>query len=132
VITLIGSVAARVRWPTLAPLPALLALAIATSGCGAAGHAAAATAAPRRTCADISAVLSDGPDPSADPVGYAEAQILPLRQIRTSDHTLAHAITALSAAYRNFFDSNGKSAAAKAAVAAAAKRVDSFCPGATS
>jgi hypothetical protein len=130
VITLIRSFAARVRWQILAPLLALLALVIAATGC-ASGHSGTSAAAPLRTCQDISAVLSDGPEQSADPVGYAEAQILPLRQIHTDDHALGRAISELSAAYRTFFDSNG-APAAKQAVAAASKRIDKFCPGAAS
>jgi hypothetical protein len=89
-------------------------------------------AAVRATCAKVSAVLSDGPDPDADPVGYAEAQILPLGQIRTSDAQLRAAIGKLSSAYRTFFDSNGSSGAAKLAVAAASKQISSFCAGAAS
>ena len=84
------------------------------------------------TCSQVSAVLSDGPDPTADPVGYAEAQILPLGQIRTPDPQLRAAIGELARAYRAFFDSNGTSGADKTAVATASKRIDSFCPGATS
>ena len=128
-ITLIRCVASRTRWQVLAPLVAFLALTAAISGCGSAGHSGA-SAARRRACQDVSAVLSDGPDSQVDPVGYAQAQILPLLQIRTDDHALGHAIADLSAAYRRFFDSNGSSAAAKRAVSAAARRVDSFCPGA--
>jgi len=86
----------------------------------------------RTTCAQVSAVLSDGPDPDADPVGYAEAQILPLGQIRTSDPQLRAAIGRLAGAYRAFFDSNGDSSAARQAVATASKQVNSFCPGAAS
>ncbi len=37
----------------------------------------------KQTCKQVEAVLSDGPDPEADPVGYAQAQILPLREIHT-------------------------------------------------
>jgi len=89
-------------------------------------------AAVRATCTKVSAVLSDGPDPDADPVGYAEAQILPLGQIRTSDAQLRAAIGKLASAYRTFFDSNGSSSTAKQAVAAASKQINSFCPGAAS
>jgi hypothetical protein len=92
----------------------------------------ASAAAVRATCTQVSAVLSDGPDPDADPVGYAEAQILPLGQIRTSDAQLRAAIGKLASAYQAFFDSNGSSSAAKLAVAAASKRVNSLCPGAAS
>ena len=41
-------------------------------------------------------MLSDGPDPDSDPVGYAEAQILPLGQIHTSDAQLRTAIGKLA------------------------------------
>jgi hypothetical protein len=101
-----------------------------SSGPAAAGTAS--TAAVRATCARVSAVLSDGPDPDSDPVGYAEAQILPLGQIHTSDAQLRAAIGKLASAYRAFFASNGNSSSAKLAVAAASKRVNSFCPGAAS
>src|SRR6202167_1744857 len=107
----------------------------ASSGSAAAGTAAAgtaSTAAVHATCAQVSAVLSDGPDPDSDPVGYAEGQILPLGQIHTSDAQLRAAIGKLAGAYRTFFDSNGNSASAKLAVAAASKRINSFCPGAAS
>jgi hypothetical protein len=89
-------------------------------------------AAVRETCTQVSAVLSDGPDPDADPVGYAEAQIMPLGQIHTSDVRLRSAITRLAGAYRAFFASNGTSPAAKLAVASASHQINSFCPGAAS
>ncbi len=89
-------------------------------------------AAVRAACTQLSAVLSDGPDPDADPVGYAEAQILPLGQIRTPDLPLRAALSKLAAAYRAFFASNGTSSPAKLAVAAATKRINALCPGAAS
>lgn len=129
---------ARFRRPTLLALTSLGLSALlgacsssaASSGSAAAGTAS--TAAVHATCAQVSAVLSDGPDPDSDPVGYAEAQILPLGQIHTSDAQLRAAIGKLAGAYRTFFDSNGNSASAKLAVAAASKRINSFCPGAAS
>ena len=129
---------ARFRGPTLLALTSLGLSALlgacsssaASSGSAAAGTAS--TAAVHATCAQVSAVLSDGPDPDSDPVGYAEAQILPLGQIHTSDAQLRAAIGKLAGAYRTFFDSNGNSASAKLAVAAASKRINSFCPGAAS
>ncbi len=129
---------ARFRGPTLLALTSLGLSALlgacsssaASSGSAAAGTAS--TAAVHTTCAQVSAVLSDGPDPDSDPVGYAEAQILPLGQIHTSDAQLRAAIGKLAGAYRTFFDSNGSSASAKLAVAAASKRINSFCPGAAS
>ncbi len=98
-------------------------------GCGSPAGTSAATA---NTCQQVSAVLSDGPDPGADPVGYAEAQILPLRQISTADSALHAVIGQLADAYQQFFASDGKSSSAKQAVAAASNRLDSICPGAAS
>ena len=77
-------------------------------------------------------MLSDGPDPDADPVGYAEAQILPLGQIHTTDAPLRTAIGRLAGAYKAFFASNGTSGSAKLAVASASKQVNAICPGAAS
>jgi hypothetical protein len=91
---------------------------------------AAAAASTRRTCAQVTAVLSDGPDPGADQVGYAEAQILPLRQVHGSTPALRSAIADLADAYAKFFASNGKSAAATRAVASAAAHMNKLCPGA--
>ena len=129
---------ARFRGPTLLALTSLGLSALlgacssaAPSSASAAGGTAS-TAAVHTTCAQVSAVLSDGPDPDSDPVGYAEAQILPLGQIHTSDAQLRAAIGKLASAYRTFFDSNGSSSSAKLAVAAASKRINSFCPGAAS
>jgi hypothetical protein len=124
-----GFAAAALIAPGLAAL-----LAACASPAAASGPVAATTPATEVhvTCSQVSAVLSDGPDPTADPVGYAEAQILPLGQIRTPDPQLRSAISELTRAYRAFFDSNGTSAGAQTAVAAASKRIDSFCPGAAS
>lgn len=74
-------------------------------------------------------MLSDGPDPGADPVGYAEAQILPLRQVHTSDGQLRAAINGLDAAYQQMFSTNG-AAAARRAVTKASDRTNAICPGA--
>ncbi len=126
---------ARIRRLATATVPAL-GLCIVLGACsGGAAKAPAPASAPtssavRATCSQVSAVLSDGPDPTADPVGYAEAQVLPLQQIRTPDTQLKAAINRLASAYRAFFDSGGSSSTAKLAVAAASKRIDSFCPGA--
>ena len=130
-------VVARIRGFAAVALiaPGLTALLAACASPAAASRpATAATSATEVhvTCSQVSAVLSDGPDPAADPVGYAEAQILPLGQIRAPDPQLRTAIGELARAYQAFFDSNGTSAAAKAAVTSASKRIDSFCPGATS
>jgi hypothetical protein len=107
---------------------AFILVALLACGCGSSAHASAT----ENTCQQVSAVLSDGPDPGADPVGYAEAQILPLRQIRSADPALRAAIGRLADAYQQFFATDGKSSGAKNAVAAASNRLNSICPGAAS
>jgi hypothetical protein len=124
--------AVRVRRPG-ALILAVLGIAALLSACGSGASPAAASAATvQATCSQVSSVLSDGPDPGADPVGYAQAQVLPLGQIRTPDATLRAAISGLASAYKEYYASNGASHAASAAVAAASKRLDAICPGATS
>ena len=108
---------------------AIGAVALGAGLLGACGSSATAAAPP--ACQKVSAALSDGPDPDADPVGYAQAQILPLRQIHTSDHTLQMAIDRLSTAYQAFVTAGGDRGAKKG-VTAAASAVDAICPGATS
>jgi hypothetical protein len=84
------------------------------------------------TCQQVSAVLSDGPDPGEDPVGYAEAQILPLRQVSSANPALRAAIGQLADAYQQFFASDGKNSNAKEAVTIASQKLNSICPGAAS
>jgi hypothetical protein len=84
------------------------------------------------TCQQVSAVLADGPDPDADPVGYAEAQIIPLRRLDVPNQALRTVVSQLADAYQQFFVSNGKSSTAKEAVAVASKKLNSLCPGAAS
>jgi hypothetical protein len=115
----------------LAVVPAL-ALALAACGGSAGTSAAAAPASTRQSCQQIGAVLADGPDPDADPAGYAEAQILPLSQVRIADQPLKTAVGQLDSAYRQLLRSNGSSSAAAKAVAAASKKVNAICPGAAS
>ena len=120
-------------WSGGSRLGVAIVAAAALAACGS-SHPAAVDAAGtplRQSCAAVAAVLANGPDFSEDPVGYAEAQILPLLQVKTTDAALHTALGQLSAAYRQFEASNG-SKAAKAAVAAASARVDAVCPGATS
>lgn len=74
-------------------------------------------------------MLSDGPDPGADPVGYAWAQVLPLGRIKTSDRTLRNAIDNLASAYQQFYKANGVGPAADHAVSRAAARINTLCPG---
>jgi hypothetical protein len=119
----------RLRGGALA-VSALASCAVVLGACGSSGPSQASSAL-SRACQDVSAVLSDGPDPTADPVGYAEAQILPLRHVRTSDAALEAAIEDLDSAYQQYFSTNGASTA-KRAVTKASTRLDAICPGATS
>lgn len=76
-------------------------------------------------------VLSDGPDPGADPVGYAEAQVLPLRQLKIAEPALREAVQKLGSAYEAFASSTGHASAADALKVSAAERVlNAICPGA--
>jgi len=84
------------------------------------------------TCEQVSGVLSDGPDPDADPVGFAEAHILLLRQVDTTDQALRGALSQLADANQKFVASNGKSANAREAIAVASKKLNPICPGAAS
>jgi hypothetical protein len=120
----------RRRARVLLATPLLISTAAILAGCGSSG-ASQASSAPKATCQEIAATLSDGPDPSADPVGYAEAQILPLREIRTSDASLRSAVDKLASAYQAFSATNG-SATAKRAVSTASAQVNALCPGAAS
>jgi len=101
----------------------------AKSAKAASGNSAAAI---ETTCQQVSAVLADGPDPDADPVGYAEAQVIPLRGITAPGQALRSVVSQLADAYQQFYASNGKSSTAKEAVAVASKKLNSFCPGAAS
>jgi hypothetical protein len=85
----------------------------------------------QQQCTSVADVLSDGPDPGADPVGYAEAQILPLRQLKLTDPSLSKAVKTLAAAYEAYATSTGPAnASAKLKVSKAEDAVNSICPGA--
>jgi hypothetical protein len=115
-------------------LGALLALAVAACGSSSAPpssrpSSAALVGPPKQQyCVTVGDVLSDGPDPGADPVGYAQAQILPLRQLKIADAPLRRAVDALASAYQAFSSGNGDSASTKQ-VSAAEKAVNALCPG---
>jgi hypothetical protein len=108
--------------------PALVVLA----GCGSssAGGTSSASRLPTPPiCTQIGGVLGNGPDPDADPVGYAEAQITPLGAIHASSPALQHAITSLDSAFRHEFAANA-SPASKRAVRSAKRQINALCPGA--
>ncbi len=107
-----------------------VALGLGLAACGPA-PASSATPAVSAACAQVGAALSDGPDPGADPVGYAEAQIRPLRAIKITDRQLRTAVSELASGYAAVFASDGKSAAAAKTVAAAARKVKAVCKGVT-
>jgi len=115
--------------PALAVAPAVV-LTLALAACSSSG--ASTATATKKTCQQVGAILADGPDPAADPAGHAEAQILPLHQIRTSNARLRTAIGQLDTAYQQLFASNGASSSAIQAVADATKKINAICPGAAS
>jgi hypothetical protein len=98
------------------------------SACSSSGSTQSTTVS-SAACQNVTAVLSDGPDPDADPVGYAQAQILPLKQVHTSDQQLAKAIDTLTAAYQEMVSTNGGTAATKAETKAS-NQLNALCPGA--
>ncbi len=104
----------------------------APASASASTSASTAKAMVQATCQQIGAVLSDGPDPGADPVGYAQAQVFPLRHISVASSPLRTLVGQLADAYQQFYTSGGKSADAKQAVAVATKKLNSICPGAAS
>jgi hypothetical protein len=102
------------------------------AACGSSGTSGQA-AGTAQVCQQVSAVLSDGPDPGADPVGYALAQVRPLRQIKvTADPALRQAVDGLAAAYQTFYDDNGKGSVATDAVNRAGRTMNGLCPGSVS
>lgn len=108
---------------------ALLATAIAACGSSSASHPATSVilgTTIQQDCTAIGDVLSDGPDPDADSAGYAQAQVLPLRQLKIGDATLQHDVLTLAGAYQALSASGGTGAAT--AVTKAEKAVNSICP----
>jgi hypothetical protein len=106
---------------------------LAACSAGSAAHLASPPPpAVSAACSEVAAALSDGPDPNTDPIGYAEAQIKPLRAISTSDSELRTAINSLAMAYARVFGSNGRNSAAARAVATESRKVNAICPGSAS
>lgn len=116
---------------TLALLGFAALSATAVGACGSSSHssdAALVGTVREQQCTNIADVLSDGPDPNADPVGYAEAQVLPLEQLKISDPTLRRAVRQLAHAYGVFSSTDGKAVSAAVKVSAAEGEIDRLCP----
>jgi len=117
-------------------LLALAGLAAATvAACSSAQATSSGTAlygsARSQQCTAVADVLSDGPDPTADPAGYAEAQVLPLHQLRLTITPLRTAVTRLAGAYQAYAASTGAAGTAAALqVSRAEAAVNAICPGA--
>jgi len=104
------------------------------AACGSSGSGGGAASAHASTavCQKILAVLSDGPDPDADPVGYALSQILPLGQVHTSDQAVSTTLHSLIAADHALVKSNGADKTAKADIKKADDSLNTACPGVAS
>jgi hypothetical protein len=93
------------------------------------GGSSTQSQAPTAVCQKVLAVLSDGPDPDADPVGYALSQIAPLGQIHSSDSELAQRLSALISADETLVHSNGSDHAASKSIAKDDADLNKDCPG---
>jgi hypothetical protein len=119
------------------PLVLLALGAVAAASVAACGSSPATSSAAlygtaiQQQCTSVADVLSDGPDPTADPTGYAEAQVLPLRQLKISDAELRRAVQQLATAYQSFSTSTGTAGTAAAVQASKDEAaVNAICPGA--
>lgn len=111
---------------------AFLALAVAACGSSSSSQPSSATVLGtviQQDCTAVADVLSDGPDPSSDSIGYAQAQVLPLRQLKITDAVLHRAVLALAASYQAFSTGAGAgSSAAALKVSKAENAVNAICP----
>ena len=104
-------------------------IAFALSACGSSPPASSSSlSAKQQSCTAVSDVLSDGPDPDVDPVGYAEAQVLPLHQLELTDTKLRDVADKLDSAYQAYASNGVRSLAAR--VASEEKVLNAICPGA--
>jgi hypothetical protein len=101
---------------------------LAATAVAACGSSSAGASAQQQGCTAVSDVLSDGPDPGVDPVGYAEAQVLPLHQLKLSDTKLRDAVDKLASAYQAYERHGGRPLAAK--VSSEESALNAICPGA--
>ena len=83
-------------------------------------------------CTAITDTLADGPDPTADSVGYAEAQVLPLKQLKINESNVQTTVDRLDAAFTAFVAAKTSAAQTQAAVqvTSAENAVNAVCPGA--
>lgn len=84
---------------------------------------------PQALCQELNGILSDGPDPGADPVGYALSQILPLQGVDTSDTAVGATVARLVAADQALVRSNGSDRAAAGTIRSSDHALDTACPG---
>jgi hypothetical protein len=110
---------------------ALLVIIVVVVGLWIAHASTKSSAVSAATCQTITGTLGNGPDPDVDPVGYAQAQVLPLSAIKTNNPALNDALAKLSSAYGTFVKENGSKQAGRA-VTSASNQLDLLCPGATS
>jgi hypothetical protein len=126
----VGAVTVRRLRPGLVGL-ASLALAgplLAACSSGSPSGSSSQAQAPAAFCQKVLAVLSDGPDPDADPVGYALSQIAPLSKIHPSDQALAQRISALITADRALV-ADGSDHSATKDIAKDDAGLNKVCPG---
>jgi hypothetical protein len=113
----------------LAAVTAISAAACSSSSSSPSAASQASTAA-AQDCTAVSDVLSDGPDPDSDSVGYAQAQVLPLGQLTITDPALRSAVAQLDAAYKAFSSSSGSAQTQDAVkVSSAESTLNKLCPG---
>ncbi len=88
------------------------------------------TQATQSTCQRVNAALSDGPDPRADPVGYALSQVAPLRNVAqtASDPALRQAIDRLVTDFGAQYRDGGTDSSVDKPVTSALAQVQSLCP----
>jgi hypothetical protein len=123
----------RARLPQLAVATFAVTVPLAVAACGSGGASTtgggALAKAPMAVCQQLNGVLSDGPDPTADPVGYALSQIRPLAGIHTSDGAVATTVGKLDSADQTLVRTNGRDSSAKADITQAFKKLNQACPG---
>ncbi len=93
------------------------------------GGGAAISTAPEVLCQQLNGIFSDGPDPDADPVGYALSQVEPLEGVHTSDRNIKTALARLIPADQQLVNSNGSDKAAASGITKADDAINRSCPG---